>query len=152
LKNAFKNNIIIVPSWGSSWKYGNYKYLCEVYDDIKSQFSIKINQPVLMAISGGGGTAFSFYNKEPERFNSLISLATCPYITTVRRMKNNLSIIMICGKNDKRFPWTYIKRLVRSMKATVKDFKVKLLAADHFFFLSHQKEWIEFVKNNTTLK
>ena len=152
LKKAFKDSIIIIPSWGSSWSHGNYRYLQQVYADIETKFSIKIKRPVLMAISAGGGFAFKQYNKSPKRFKSLISFATCPYIRTINRMKPDLSIIMICGKYDKRFPWQGIKSRVMQVKAKVNNFKLKLIPDNHFFFLSSQKEWIKFVKENTNLK
>ena len=103
LKKAFKNSIIIVPSWGCSWALGNYGYLKEVYSDIKQKFSVKIVRPVLMAISAGGGAAFEYYNKAPERFELLISFATCPYRRTIRKMKPELSVMMICGRQDNVF-------------------------------------------------
>lgn len=151
LKNAFRNSIIVVPSWGSSWAHGNYKYLEQVYADIKKKFKIRIRKPVLMAISAGGGAAFKYYNEDPYRFKSLTSFATCPYRETIDKMKPGLSIIMLCGKYDRRFPWRGIRGRVEAVKGKVNDFKLKLIPGDHFFFLSSQKEWIDFVKENTTL-
>ena len=104
-----------------------------------------------MAISAGGGAAFKYYNEDPYRFESLISFATCPYRETINEMKPGLSIIMICGKYDKRFPWSGVKRRVKGVRKKVVDFKLKLIPDNHFFFLSSQKEWIDFIKANTKL-
>ena len=152
LKKAFKNSIIIVPSWGCSWALGNYGYLKEVYSDIKQKFSVKIVRPVLMAISAGGGAAFEYYNKAPERFELLISFATCPYRRTIRKMKPELSVMMICGRQDKRFPWQGIKRRIWQTREKVNKFRLKILPDDHFFFLSSQDAWVKFVKENTDLR
>jgi hypothetical protein len=151
LKKAFKNCIIVVPSWGSSWAHGNYHYLQEVYADIKSRHAVKIRQPVLMAISAGGGAAFEYYNENPYRFKSIIGLATCPYQRTIDVMKPGLSIIMICGRYDKRFPWEGVKKRAMQVKKKVKDFKLTAVPDNHFFFLSSEKEWIDFIKKNTNL-
>ena len=78
LKEAFPDTVILLPSWGGSWRDGTLQYLDDMAADVKRRKSLDVQRPCLMAISAGGPAGFRLYNERPDRFSGYVALASAP--------------------------------------------------------------------------
>jgi len=152
LKDEFPDHIIVLPSWGSTWATGNAKYIREVYDDINRRFSIAIPRARLMSISGGGPISFEIYDRNAMWFTDLVVLASMPRPSTIPNLRTDLSVLMINGTKDKRFPIKSVRQVATQLKGRVPSARFIEVPADHFFFLSQIDKWSSVVRGPVGVK
>lgn len=140
LKEEFPNAVILLPSWGSSWRDGTTQYLDDMLKDVRRRRSIPLGKPWLMAISAGGPAGFRLYNQQPSRFSGLVSLASAPSQTIIPKLNENLKILMLNGREDNAFPIAAVERTASRLRERLPMFEAYTLPGDHFFLLSHQAE------------
>jgi poly(3-hydroxybutyrate) depolymerase len=118
------------------------KYLKDMINEIQKRFDVSIKKPYLFAISAGGPTGFKIYNNNPNFFKGYVSIASAPSLSTVANLKKNLNILMINGKNDKRFPIEKVKKRLSNAPAS----KFVEIDGDHFFFLIKKEECAKIIR------
>ncbi len=148
LKSEFPDHILVLPSWGESWANGNSKYIREVFVDIQQRYSITIRKSHLMSISGGGAISFQIYSTNSVWFTDLVVLASMPDGQTIPQLRNDLTILMINGALDDRFPIEIVRDRVGLVKQQVGKTSFVELPADHFFFLSSIPAWRTAVRKH----
>jgi surfactin synthase thioesterase subunit len=94
-----------------------------------------------MSISGGGAISFQIYNTNAVWFTDLIILASTPANETIPQLRKDLTILMINGTQDNRFPIEIVRERAELVKHQVAKLTLVELPGDHFFFLSKTQEW-----------
>ncbi len=140
LKEEFPKAVILVPSFGASWRDGTMRYLDDMYKDVKQKHSLAIRKPCLMAISAGGPAGFWIYNQHPDRFSCLVSLASAPSPGVVPTLKADERILMINGRNDSGFPIAKVQLTADKIAERLPHFQFQIVEGDHFFLLSKRDE------------
>jgi pimeloyl-ACP methyl ester carboxylesterase len=146
LKEEFPKSVILVPSWGAGWSDGTMQYLDDMYKDVKLKHSFLVRQPCLMAISAGGPAGFRLYNRQPDRFSCLVSLASAPSAMTVPSLKEDLKILMVNGRQDTRFKIARVQETADEIAVRVPHFEMHVVEGDHFFLLSKRDETFRAIK------
>lgn len=148
LKTAFPDSVIVCPSYGIAWDKKGEGLLREILQDVQKRSSLTKFKPWLMAISSGGPAGFSIYDKEPDRFEGLILLATYPDWNDVQNPHDNLRVLMLNGVRDDRCPIQYARQVASQLKLKVKDTQAKELNdGDHFFMLTMADETFKAIKD-----
>lgn len=148
LKDEFPDHLIVVPSWGATWNNGNSRYIREVYDDIRQRFQIAISRAHLISISGGGAISFEIYSRNQQWFSDLTVFASTPRRSSIPLLRPDLSILMINGSQDSRFPISNVQRAFTLLRNRVPGSTLEIVDSDHFFFLSHIRDWRKIMKTS----
>lgn len=146
LKEEFPEAVILVPSWGPSWRDGTMQYLDDMFQDVKQRRGLSIAKPCLMAISAGGPAGFRLYNEHPDRFSGLVSLASSPSGAVVPTLKKELRILMVNGRQDSGFRIAGVQAVASRLAERLPHFQIHVLDGDHFFLLSKQEETFRVVR------
>jgi pimeloyl-ACP methyl ester carboxylesterase len=146
LKEEFPNAIVLLPSWGASWEDGTMRYLDDMYQDVKQKRSLSIRNPCLMAISAGGRAGFRLYNEHPDRFSCYVSLASAPSLASVPKLKDDLRILMVNGKQDRDFGIAHVQSIASKLSPRLPHFQIEVLDGDHYFLLSKREETFRAIK------
>jgi pimeloyl-ACP methyl ester carboxylesterase len=146
LKEEFRDAVVLVPSWDSSWHDGTMQYLDDMYKDVKLKRPVSIHKPYLMAISAGGPAGFRLYNEKPDRFSCYVSIASAPSFGVVPVLKDNLKILMLNGRQDSGFRIARVQPIASKLAERLPHFQFHVVDGDHFFFLSKREDTFRIIK------
>jgi pimeloyl-ACP methyl ester carboxylesterase len=122
------------------------QYLDDMYKDVKRKRSLSIRKPCLMAISAGGPAGFRFYNEQPDRFSCFVSIASAPSLDIVPRLKGNLKILMVNGRQDSGFRIAQVQAIASKLAMRLPHFQFHIVDGDHFFLLAKREETFRVIK------
>ena len=146
LKEEFPKAVILLPSFGASWRDGTMQYLDDMYKDVKRRHALDIRKACLLAISAGGPAGFWIYNQHPNRFSCLVSLASAPSPGVVPARKRGPENPHDQRRDDSGFRISKVQSTADKIAARLQHFEFHVVEGDHFFLLSKREETFKTIK------
>lgn len=147
LKEMFPDSVIIFPTWGTSWRYGNVEFIDAACKDAATRSYVMIDRRWLMGLSAGGPAGFRALIESGETYQGYICLASAPESDQIDKLATNKPILMLAGIKDGRFPIRSVRECFERMKPQNPNLELVEMNADHFFLLTQRNKTASIIKD-----
>jgi hypothetical protein len=149
LRKQFPDRIILIPSWGGTWRNGTHIYIETMRKDAMKRLGIEKHgvKPWLLALSDGGAKASDIYRENMKDYAGLVLIATEMSSTSAGKLGADGVVMMLNGSIDRRFPIRKIRAQVKAVRKRVKGFRfVEIKGGDHYFMMMKEKRCFDEIK------
>lgn len=144
LAEHFPGNVILCPVHGINTSTITPAYVRECLQAAATRLGRPIEKLALAGLSAGGTGVCDLYTRNPERFDRMICLASCPPTDLLSKFPRDGRALFMAGAEEPFVKSGDFVHRVSQVRQTAPATQAWIVGgADHFFLLTHTAETIE---------